>query len=165
MKSSQTRGFAIVRRMFFRERVLIFGVLLSLACAAMAQQDKGAPAKTSLTGHYEGTAKNKAGEVIQVTIDLVEKGDTLAGNISSSHGDFAITGGSRQSETITIEFDTGGPAGTISVRLIDDKLVGTWSAGDDSGSVEVKRTAVQEKAPKDKSSTAMDRQVQPACCE
>jgi hypothetical protein len=124
--------------------------MLALCFVAQAQQDKGAPAKASLTGRYEGSAKNKAEQVITVSIDLTEKEGALSGTIHSSHGDFPITGGSRREQTATIEFDAGGP-GAISAHITDDKLVGTWSAGDDGGSVDVKKVPAQAGGAKGKS--------------
>lgn len=59
--------------------------------------------------------------------------------------------GSRKDETVTIEFDASESAGTISVTIKEDRLVGTWSAGDDGGPVDVKKVAAKESAPKDKS--------------
>jgi hypothetical protein len=137
-------------RIFVAARWCLAGVMLALCFMAQAQQDKSAPAKAPLTGRYEGSAKNKAEEVITVAIDLTEKEGALSGTIHSSHGDFPITGGSHQAEAVTIEFDAGGP-GTISVRLTGDKLVGTWSAGDDGGSLEVKKAAAQAGGAKGKS--------------
>jgi len=124
--------------------------LLALCCVAQAQKDKSASAKTSLTGHYEGSAQNKAEEVITVSIDLTEKEGALSGMIKSSRGDFPIVGGSHQGETVTIEFDASGPTGTISLKATDDRLVGTWSTGDDGGPVDVKKVAPVD-APKGKS--------------
>jgi len=142
----------VAQILFVAEWWFIVCLTLALDCAAQAQQDKdkSAPAKTSLTGRYEGTAKNKADEVITVAFDLTEKDGALSGTINSSHGDFPITGGSHQGETVTIEFDAGGP-GTISMRITDDRLVGTWTAGDDGGPVDVKRVAAQPGGAKDKS--------------
>src|SRR5271169_4739655 len=140
----------IAKILFAAEAWFIAGLVLALCCVAQAQKDKSAPAKTALTGRYEGTAKNKADEVITVAFDLTEKDGALSGAINSSHGDFPITGGSHQGEAVTIEFDAGGP-GTISMRITDDRLVGTWTAGEDGGSVDVKRVAAQSGAAKDKS--------------
>lgn len=122
----------IAKVLFAAEAWFIACLMLATCCVAQAQQnkDKNAPAKASLTGRYEGTAKNKADEDITVAFDLTEKEGALSGTINSSHGDFPITGGSHQGEAVTIEFDAGGP-GTISMRITDDRLVGTWTAGDD----------------------------------
>jgi hypothetical protein len=124
-------------------------VLLALAaCVAGAQQGKS---KADLTGRYEGTAKNGAGEIITVTLDLAEKEGAVSGTISSSHGDFTITSGSHQGKTVTLQFDAQGTSGTISLEASEDKLVGTWSAGDDGGPVDLKKAVAQEGGAKGKS--------------
>ena len=115
-------------------------IVLALSAAGLAQKEKSATARTNATGHYEGTAKNHAGDVITVNIDLTEKENVMSGMIRSSHGDFAITGGSHRAEEIILEFDAGGPVGTITLHPSEENWVGTWSAGDDGGPVEVKRT-------------------------
>jgi hypothetical protein len=137
-------------RKFVAGRWCLACAMLAICFVAQAQQDKSAPAKASLTGRYEGSAKNKEEEVITVAIDLTEKEGALSGTIHSSHGDFPITGGSHQAEAVTIEFDAGGP-GTISLHISDDKLVGTWSMGEDGGSLDVKKVAAQEGGAKGKS--------------
>jgi len=111
---------------------------LLVAVCAGAQQGKN---KADVTGKYEGTAKNAAGEVITVTLDLTEKDGAISGTISSSHGDFPITSGSHQEKKVTLQFDAQGTSGTISLEANGDNLVGTWSAGDDGGPVEVKKVA------------------------
>lgn len=123
-------------------------VVFALSCMAGAQQDKKAPAKSDLTGHYEGSAKNGEGEVISLTLELSEKEGAISGMIRSSHGDFQISSGSRKEDAVTLEFDAQGTAGTISLHVNGDQLTGTWTAGDDGGPVDVKKAA----APPDKSS-------------
>ena len=135
----------------FLGRILVVCLILVPLCVAVAQQDKKAPAKDSVYGHFSGTAKNRAEEVIQVTFDLTEKEGVMSGMIRSDHGDFTITGGSHKGEDVTLEFDTDGGTGTINLRLAEDKLSGTWSAGEDGGPVEVKKVAGQEETPKGKS--------------
>ena len=144
------KNVAKVCRIWTSDGLPILCLMLVLCCVALAQQGKSGSAKTDLTGRYEGTAKNKAEDVITVTIDLTEKEGTLSGAIRSSHGDFTITGGTHKGEAVMIEFDAGGP-GTIALHIADDKLVGTWSAGDDGGSLDVKRVAAPEGAAKGKS--------------
>jgi hypothetical protein len=146
MAYSRNGTSSAIRRTF-----VLCAWLVCLACFASAQQGKNAPAKASLTGRYEGSAKDQTGSDITVKIDLVEKDGSLTGNISSSRGDFAISGGSHQGENVTLNFDAGEAAGTISLKIDGDKLVGSWSAGDNSGPVEVKRTAAPDNAPKVKS--------------
>ena len=131
-------------------RVLILSLIIAPLFVATAQQEKKAASKGSVTGKYEGTAKNSAQEIIQVTFDLTEKEGAMSGMIRSDHGGFTITGGTHKGEDVTLEFDAGGPTGTISLKLAEDKLSGTWSAGEDGGAVEVKRVPAQDQ-PKQKS--------------
>ena len=131
------------------ERFLILLALCALCGFAAAQDSKSAPAKSAVTGRYQGSAKNAAGEVINVTFELTEKEGAMSGMIRSDHGDFTITGGSHHGEQVTLEFDAGGPTGTINLKQAEDTLSGTWSAGEDGGPVEVKKAAAGE-APKEK---------------
>lgn len=129
---------------------LLVCVVVALSCAAWAQKDKSAPAPSDVTGHYEGTAKNNAGDVITVAFDLTEKDGAMSGMIRSSHGDFTITGGSHHGQEVTLDFDANGAAGSITLHAKEDGLSGTWSAGDDGGPVEMKR-ATAGGAAKEKS--------------
>jgi hypothetical protein len=144
------QSFGKLRRKLVAEGFLILCALCALGCFVQAQDGKSAPAKSVVTGRYQGTAKNAAGEVIEVTFELTEKEGAMSGMIRSDHGDFTITGGSHHGEEVTLEFDAGGPTGTINLKLAEDKLSGTWSAGEDGGPVEVKKAAAGE-TPKAKS--------------
>ena len=147
-KKFARRGeMAIVQRMM----VLCLIFILAPLGVAAAQQGKNSSAKGAVTGHYEGTAKNRAEEVIQVKFELAEKEGAMSGMIRSDHGDFTITGGSHKGDAVTLDFDANGATGTITLKLAEDKLAGTWSAGDDGGPVEVKKVAAHEEAPKGKS--------------
>lgn len=143
------KHFAKASRIAANSRLLVSCLMILVCCVALAQQGKSA--KTNSTGRYEGTAKNKAEDIITVTLDLTEKDGALSGEIHSSHGDFTITGGSRQGDAVTVNFDAGGSLGTLSLRMTEDKLVGTWSAGDDGGAVEVKKAAAPGGGAKGKS--------------
>ncbi len=148
MRTSQNKfaGFEMIIR-----RMLVVCLIVVPVCVAVAQEKK-TPPKGSVNGHYAGTAKNRAEEVIQVTFELTEKEGAMSGMIRSDHGDFTITGGSHKGDDVTLEFDAGGPTGTITLKMAEDKLSGTWSAGDDGGAVEVKKVmASQEETPKGKS--------------
>jgi len=127
-------------------RLLFFFLSISIFAAAQpnsrpSPQDKPATTGPSITEHFEGTAKNAEQQETPVTIDLIDTAGTLSGVIQSSYGDFAIVGGSRSGDAITIEFDLGGQHGLVTAKMIEGRLVGTYTAGNDSGSVDVKRTS------------------------
>ena len=135
-------------------RIAKISLLLFLAaafCFAAQAQTKPAPAKSDVTGHYEGIAKNTAGEDIHVAFDLTEKDGAITGMIHSDHGDFPINGGSHKASAVTLEFDAQGTTGTIQLQQAEDKLTGNWTAGDDGGPVDVKRAAPQAQSAKEKS--------------
>lgn len=132
------------------QRMLVLCFMLVPLCLAHGQQAKNGAAK-GVNGRYEGSAKNAAGDIITLSFELTEKDGTMTGMIHSDHGDFTITGGSHRGDDMRLEFDTGGgPSGTILLKVAEDKLSGTWRAGEDGGSVEVKKAAAPE-APKEKS--------------
>jgi hypothetical protein len=136
--------FAKAGRILTYGSLLVSCLMLVICSVALAQQGKNGTAKANSTGRYEGTAQNKAQDVITVTLDLTEKEGALSGEIQSSHGNFTITGGSRKGDAVTLDFDAGGSPGTLSLHMTEDKLVGTWSAGDDGGPVEVKRASATQ---------------------
>lgn len=138
------------------ERFLMVCLVVALCCLAGAQQsktapDKTAPAKSDVTGRYEGSAKNGEGEVIAVTLELTEKEGAVIGMIRSSHGDFEISNGSHKEDAVMLGFDAQGTTGTISLHVNGDQLTGTWTAGEDGGPMEVKKTAPGEGDAKGKS--------------
>ena len=133
------KNVAKVYRLSVAAGCTIACLMVALCCVARAQQDKGTPPKASLTGHYEGSAKDKAEEVIPVGFDLTESEGALSGVIHSSHGDFPIARGSHQGDAVTLEFDAGGANGVISLKTTEDRLVGTWTTGEDGGPVDVKK--------------------------
>jgi hypothetical protein len=90
--------------------------------------------------HYEGMATGRDQQEIPVSMDLGEAGGTFSGEITSSYGTFAITGGTRDGDRITLQFDANGETGTVSAQLIGDKLVGTYTAADQGGSIDLNRT-------------------------
>jgi hypothetical protein len=148
------KDFAKLRGMSRLEQILLLCVLFCFPTLLMAQQHRAATdSSDSVTGHYEGTATNQAGEVITVTLHLKDADGVLSGNISSSHGDFPIVSGSRKGDNVTLTFDVGGGTGTISLKRSADKLVGSFSAGEDGGPVDLKKTAAS------RSSTAVHAQT------
>jgi hypothetical protein len=139
-----------VKNRFIAQISLAF-MVVAMCSFGLAQSTKPAPAKSDVTGHYEGIAKNAAGEDIHVAFDLTEKDGAITGMIHSDHGDFPVTGGSHKVAAVTLEFDAQGTTGTIQLQQADDKLTGNWTAGDDGGPVDVKKAAAEAQPPKEKS--------------
>jgi len=143
--------------MAFSRRCLFFFVLVSFPVLSTAQQCFGdqqgssqgkttTSVTTSFTGHYEGTATNKAQKAIPMAIDLTDASGAFSGNISTTLGVFPIVGGTRQANTITINFDASGERGSVSGKLSDGRLLGTFSLGDDGGPVDAKKTSEEPRS-------------------
>ncbi|HLV87294.1 MAG TPA: DUF5694 domain-containing protein [Candidatus Sulfotelmatobacter sp.] len=125
-----------------------FVLLLSLLAVAQPTPRRQAENKSSAaTEHYEGSATNNEQESIPVTIDLAESAGAFSGQIISSYGTFAITGGTRDGDSVTLHFDVNGDTGTITARLADGHLAGTYTAGNQSGSVDVQKTPLVPPPP------------------
>jgi Family of unknown function (DUF5694) len=130
------------------QRLLFLPLLAFLPFLSLAQQPapstpakKPAAARPSFTGHYQGTAKNKAQQLIPLAIDLTDEDGAFSGTITTSQGVYPIVGGTRRSTRITIIFDAAGEVGSIAAKLADSQLTGTFTLGDDSGSVDARKTA------------------------
>lgn len=131
--------------------VLIVCALFACSVLLQSQQSKNPPANHDVSGRYEGTAKNSAGELISVSLELAEKEGALSGMIRSDHGDFTITGGSHDGNSVKLEFEANGATGSVVLKQTEDKLVGSWSAGDDGGPIDVTKSATAPQAPKNAS--------------
>lgn len=123
---------ALVREPFGRmtsiSRCLCFFALACLSvspCAAQRVSDQQVLPRgetttsvtATFTGHYEGTATNKALQAIPLAIDLTDTNGAFSGSISTTLGIFPIVGGTRQAGAITIKFDANGERGNISAKL------------------------------------------------
>jgi hypothetical protein len=152
--------------MAFSQRCLFFFVLACFPVLSTAQQRLGdqqvssqgnttTSVTGSFTGHYEDTATNKAQKAIPMAIDLTDASGAFSGNISTTLGVFPIVGGTRQANTITINFDASGERGSVLRKLSDGRFLGTFSLGDDGGPVDAKKTSeVPRSATAGKSSMA-----------
>jgi hypothetical protein len=105
------------------------------------QKENASPAAPRLAGHYEGTATTKAQQAIPLIVNLTDDNGRFSGQVNSNYGVYPITGGTRNGDSITIEFDANGDKGEISAKLSGDTLVGTFSVGGDGGSVGLKKTS------------------------
>src|SRR5260221_7908495 len=122
------KNFVKAGRVFSNGRLLVSCLMLVLCCVALAQQGKSGAGEANSTGRYEGTAKNKAEDVITVTLDLTEKDGVLSGEIQSSHGNFTITGGSPKGGAGMADVRRGGAPGAPPPPPPAGKLAGPGGA-------------------------------------
>jgi len=121
--------------------ILIFSAVFAIAQPSPHQQRtlQNKPA-SGATDHYEGIATGGDQQDIPVSIDLSQGTASFSGEITSSYGTFAITGGTRDGDRITLQFDANGETGTVSAQVLGDEIVGTYTAGDQRGKIDVRKT-------------------------
>ena len=120
-----------------RKTALVLSAVLALtaleyASSAAADCKPGDPA-----GTFEGSAKSQEQGDLTVHLQLRCTDGKYDGEISTSAGDVSITDGSFDAGHLHLEFDAGGAPGSVDLHVKNGVLSGTFSAGDDSGTVEL----------------------------
>src|SRR5439155_26283812 len=102
----------------------------------------GAQAK-SFGGKYQGTIKSPNGDV-QVTLELKDENGKLSGRATTPHGAYEVVKSTLTENLLTLELAAQGSTGKIAVRQKDDKLVGNWWLGDQTGALELTRVVAKD---------------------
>jgi hypothetical protein len=97
----------------------------------------------SLSGKYEGTAKDPTGEA-KATLELVDEAGKFSGTITTPQGTFKLAKGQMVEGLLSFEVETKGAPGKLSLRQKDDKLVGTFTDGPKTGAIELRKVTTDE---------------------
>lgn len=120
-----------------------WAALLAVAVLAMPPAlEAQTPAVTAeaVAGAWEGLSKGTNGE-LPVKVDLKYANGAFAGAVGTPWMVVAITGGTLQGDTLTLSLEVEGTAGTLTAKLQDGTLAGTWQVGAESGTVVLSRPA------------------------
>jgi len=99
---------------------------------------------SSLTGKYEGTAKDETGEQ-KLTLDLLEESGKFSGTFTTARGSFKIIKGQKVDGLLTLEIEKpAGPPGTISFRQNGNSLIATISEAGKNLTVEFRKIVADE---------------------
>jgi hypothetical protein len=109
--------------------------------ALFAQNGATSPAKPltieHFVGNYKGTAKRPAGD-ISFTLEIKsENGKTSGRLIAPQHAELQITSGEIIGNKLTLKLSSGDHSATLVLQLADNKLVGEWKSGEQTGAVEL----------------------------
>lgn len=115
-------------------------VALCLAMAGAVRAQAPAVKAEDLAGAWEGISKGAHGD-IPVRVDLRYAEAKFSGEIVTATATVSITGGSLAGDMLTLSVEAGGTAGTVSAKVSQGRLEGTWQVGPDSGSVVLTRAA------------------------
>ncbi len=126
---------------------------ISFAQAQAPAAQAGAALKPeAIAGRYQGTATSPNGDVT-VTLDLKADKGTLTGSIESSQGTLNITNSTIAGDRLTLGIDMGGAAGNLTGTVKGDRIEGTWTVADATGTFAVAKMAAAD-APKPQSDKA-----------
>src|SRR5437868_1691846 len=106
-------------------------------------------AQGSLTGKYEGTAKDSTGET-KVNLDLVDESGKFSGTFATQLGIFKLVKGQMANGLLSFELEITKsrvpprPSPRLSLRLKDDKLVGTLWDGAKTSDIELRKAVKDE---------------------
>lgn len=128
-------------------------LLLVLVAAAVCVAQEGAkppagdqtPAKDTVSGKYEGTAKTAGAADTALTLELKNEAGKLSGRLVTP-GPVEISEGTLTDGKVSLKFGVAGKDGTLTGQLVDDKLTGEWIAGTQKRTVELKRVPAVDMA-------------------
>ncbi len=118
--------------------------LLAVAVLAMPvalEAQAPAPTAEAVAGAWEGLSRGTNGE-LPVKVDLKYVNGAFAGVVGTPWMVVSITGGSLQGDTLTLSLEVEGTSGTLTARLQDGTLAGSWQVGAETGTVVLSRPAV-----------------------
>jgi hypothetical protein len=114
-------------------------VLLLVAFMAAAQP------QASLTGKYEGMAKDDSGQQGKVSLDLVEDSGKYSGTFTTTKGSFKILKGQRANDTLTLEIEKPvEKSGTMSLKKSAEGLVATFTEAGKNVTIDFRKAAPDE---------------------
>jgi hypothetical protein len=103
-------------------------------------------AADSLSGKYEGVAKNSKAVETRLTLEIVHEKGKVSGRLVTPEGPATITEGTFADNKLSLKLGEGNSASTLTAQLQGDKLAGDWSAGGQKQTVELKRTVAEATA-------------------
>ena len=123
--------------------------LMALTVAGQQLSTVQPNAQGSLTGKYEGTAKDSTGET-KVTLDLVDESGKFSGTFATQLGIFKLVKGQMADGLLSFELEITKsrvpprPSPRLSLRLKDDKLAGTLWDGVKTSDIELRKAVKDE---------------------
>jgi hypothetical protein len=122
-------------------RIQMLILVACVSCAVALAQ--GGNQNSTLSGKYEGTAKGPDGE-IHLTLDLVDDGGKISGQVTSPHGLYKIVKAQMAAGVLTLDAEGSNSKGKLTLRQKDDLLSGDFTADGKTGAIEFRRTAKDE---------------------
>ena len=144
------------------KRPATISALLLLFCGFAATTPIAQEQKTTLSdqsaqsdeisGHYEGLVKGPSVGDLPITMQIKNDNGNITGTIVATGSTLQITSGSYAENRLIVKFQVAGSDVAISAHYQEGKLVGNYTLGGETGTVELKK--VEAGGETDPSSTA-----------
>jgi hypothetical protein len=117
-------------------RVSILCVSLLAVPCGLSQCKAGDP-----VGHFEGSARSSQAGKLDISLNLLCVSGHYAGTLNTPVGMYTVIGGAFKDGSLRLQFAQEGVSGVaLEAKTVENALQGTFTSGDDSGSVELQRT-------------------------
>jgi len=117
--------------------VMLFTVAITFSFLADAPNARAGCKPGDPAGTFSGTASSQQRGTLDVTLELRCENGEYSGGIEVHEGTLPLQVGSFDAGKLHLEFDVNGTPGELDLQLEGGALKGTFTAGDDSGSVEL----------------------------
>ena len=114
-------------------------IVLALVMWAVSGQAQSGCKSGDPAGSFQGTATSQQEGKIDVTLNLKCDNGHYAGEAVSSHGTFAVQNGHFDGNHLSLTLEAGGTVVTIEATYEAGAIRGEFSAGDDSGPIELRQ--------------------------
>ena len=121
--------------------LLHFGLCSSLFISRAQKtidSDQSAP-RDGISGRYEGLVKGASVGDLYITMQIKNDNGNITGTIVAAGSTLQITSGSYAENRLTVKFQVAGNDIVIRALYRDGKLVGNYTLGGETGTVELKR--------------------------
>ena len=120
--------------------LLLCGLCSSLFVArAQRPTESDQALHDGISGRYEGLVKGASVGDLYITMQIKNDNGNVTGTIAAAGSTLQITGGSYAENRLTVKFQVAGSDIVISAVYKDGKLVGNYTLGGETGTVELKR--------------------------
>jgi hypothetical protein len=127
----------------FSKSITALIAILIVSVVALAQNSTSPQPPPSLAGKYQGNAKGSQGDV-KVTLELVDEAGKLSGQITSPNAVYKIVKAELAAGVLTLDAEGTNTKGKMTLKHDGDKLVGDFTAGGNTGPVELKKVVGDE---------------------
>ncbi len=119
------------------------GAALVLGLFGLAAARPAAADVLNVAGRYEGMVRGSSQGDMTLTVTLAQEGNKLTGGMDAGNGAYVLTiiSGTVEGSKVSWDFSNGEVSGGVTGTYADGTIKGSWSAGGEGGTFELKKAA------------------------